>query len=166
MRAIESMAMEVLNHDELAAILGDLAIETHSNAMTTQSPDWQIAKDVFVSLAENRLFFRHEMICAVDAPTDILYSEMLVRMKVDDQVLLPGRFIPALERLSLMRPFDRFVLGRTLDESADSRPLEAQIAGEFCHRRFPVTQYPQHPQLRQGQILFGGHPAQRRGHRE
>ena len=115
MRAIESMAMEVLNHDELAAILGDLAIETHSNAMTTQSPDWQIAKDVFVSLAENRLFFRHEMICAVDAPTDILYSEMLVRMKVDDQVLLPGRFIPALERLSLMRPFDRFVLGRTLD---------------------------------------------------
>lgn len=115
MRAIESMAMEVLKHNGLAATLDDPVVQTRGDAVTPLSPDREIAKAVFVSLAEDRLFFRHEVICAVDAPTDILYYETLVRMKVDDQVLLPGRFIPALERLSLMRPFDCFVLRRTLD---------------------------------------------------
>ncbi|EEA04438.1 diguanylate phosphodiesterase [Burkholderia sp. H160] len=78
-------------------------------------PDWKIAREVVVAIEEDRLFFRHEVIRAIDAPADVLYRETLVRMKAADMVLPPGRFIPALERLSLMRPFDCFVLRRTLD---------------------------------------------------
>lgn len=107
--------MEPLKHDGLAAMLGDRAVEGRSDAMTPQSSDWQIAQAVFLAIGEDRLFFQHEVICAIDAPADILYYETLVRMKLDDQVLPPGRFIPALERLSLMRPFDCFVLRRTLE---------------------------------------------------
>lgn len=96
-------------------MLGDLAADLHSDAVAAESPDAKIAREVFVAIEEDRLFFRREAICAIDVPADILYCEILVRMKVDESVLLPGRFIPALERLSLMRPFDCFVLRRTLD---------------------------------------------------
>ncbi len=94
---------------------GDLATDGRNDAMAPESPDWEIAREVFFALEEDRLFFQHEVICAIGAPADILYREALVRMKVDDRVLPPGSFIPALERLSLMRPFDCFVLRRTLD---------------------------------------------------
>jgi len=96
-------------------MLGDLAADVRSDAVALESPDWKIAREVLVAIAEDRLFFQHEVICAIDDPAHILYRETLVRMKAGDMVLLPGRFIPALERLSLMRPFDCFVLRRTLD---------------------------------------------------
>jgi len=99
----------------MAVMPGDLAACLRSDAMTPESPDGKIAREVFAAIEEDRLFFRHEAIGAIDVPRDILYCETLVRMKVDDRVLLPGHFIPALERLSLMRPFDCFVLRRTLD---------------------------------------------------
>jgi len=99
----------------MVAMLGDLATDLRSDAVAPESPDWKIAREVFVGIEEDRLFFRHEAICAIDTPADILYRETLVRMKVDGMVVLPGRFIPALERLSLMRAFDCFVLRRTLD---------------------------------------------------
>jgi EAL domain-containing protein (putative c-di-GMP-specific phosphodiesterase class I) len=99
----------------MVAMLNDLATDGRNEAVTPESPDRRIAREVFVAIEEDRLFFRREVIRTVDVPTDILYFETLVRMKADDEVLPPGRFIPALERLSLMRPFDCFVLGRTLD---------------------------------------------------
>ncbi|MFP6559043.1 EAL domain-containing protein [Paraburkholderia sp. B3] len=74
-----------------------------------------MAREVCRAISDDRLFFRHEVICAVDAPTEVLYREALVRMKVADAVLLPGRFIPALERLSLMRQFDCYVVRHTLE---------------------------------------------------
>ncbi|ABE37036.1 EAL domain protein [Paraburkholderia xenovorans LB400] len=104
MRAIESV-----NRD-------DPSVEARSDAMTLRSPEWRIAQAVFASIAEDRLFFQHEVIAAIDAPADILYREALARMTVDNEVMLPGRFIPALEQLGLMRPFDCYVLRRTLDE--------------------------------------------------
>jgi EAL domain-containing protein (putative c-di-GMP-specific phosphodiesterase class I) len=61
------------------------------------------------------------VVCAVDDPTNILYRETLVRMKVGDRILSPGRFIPALERLSLMRPFDCFVV-RCTPEAIKATP--------------------------------------------
>ncbi|MFM0198738.1 EAL domain-containing protein [Paraburkholderia fungorum] len=78
------------------------------------SPDWKVVREVYRAIAEDRLFFQQEAVCAVDDPTDILYRETLVRMKVGDRILLPGSFIPAVERLSLMRSFDCFVVRCTL----------------------------------------------------
>lgn len=99
----------------MIAMLDDLATDIRGDAAASERPDWEIARDVFVAIEEDRLFFRHESICAVDAHADVLYREALVRMRVDDTVLPPGRFIPELEKLSLMRPFDCFVLRRTLN---------------------------------------------------
>lgn len=101
-------------------MLDDLATDMRGDVAASQCPDWEIARDVFVGIEEDRLFFRHEAIRAVDAPADVLYREALVRMRVDDKVLLPGRFIPELGKLSLMRPFDCFVLRRTLDALRDA----------------------------------------------
>lgn len=108
MPAIESETMEVLNHDGRAAMPG-------CGAVTQGSPDWKTAREVYRAIAEDRLFFQREVVCAIDDPTEILYCETLVRMKVSDRVLSPGSFIPALERLSLMRPFDCFVVRHTLE---------------------------------------------------
>ncbi len=96
-------------------MLGDLAADGHSDAVTPDTADGEIAREVFGAIEEDRLFFQQEVICSIDAPERALYRETLVRMKVGDTVLPPGRFIPALERLSLMRPFDCFVLRSTLD---------------------------------------------------
>lgn len=115
MPAIESMTMEVPDDDGLAALLGDRVIEARSDALMPQSHDEQTARAVFVAMDEDRLFFRQESICSINDPAQTLYREVLVRMKVADVVLPPGHFIPALERLSLMRPFDCFVLRSTLD---------------------------------------------------
>ena len=54
----------------------------------------------------------------------------------------------------------------TVNQAADGRALQPEVGREFGHRRFPITQYPQHAQLRQRQILFGGYPAQQGRHRE
>lgn len=96
-------------------MLADLATDTVTGAVTPQSPDWKVARQVFVAIAEDRMFFQHEVICAVDVPAHVLYREALARIKVGDMVLPPGRFVPVLERLSMMRPFDCFVLRRTID---------------------------------------------------
>lgn len=115
MPALERMTTEVPDHDGLAALPGDRVIEACSDALMPQSHDGQTAQAVFIAMQEDRLFFRRESICSIQAPAQTLYREVLVRMKADDVVLPPGRFIPALERLSLMRPFDCFVLRRTID---------------------------------------------------
>lgn len=95
--------------------LDDLATDVRGGSAAPECPDWRIAREVFIAIEEDRFFFRREVICAIDTPSEILYHETLARMKVDAAPVLPGRFIPALERLSLMRPFDCFVLRRTLD---------------------------------------------------
>jgi hypothetical protein len=46
--------------------------------------------------------------------------------------------------------FHQPALHRTVDEPADGRALQPQVIGEFGHRRLPVAQYPQHPQLGEG----------------
>jgi EAL domain-containing protein (putative c-di-GMP-specific phosphodiesterase class I) len=93
----------------------DLAAAVCGGAVAPECPEWEMAREVFVAIEEDRLFFRHEVICAIDNPANVLYHETLVRMKVGDTVLSPGRFLPALEKLSLMRPFDCFTLRCTLD---------------------------------------------------
>ncbi|WP_084170343.1 EAL domain-containing protein [Paraburkholderia ferrariae] len=116
MPAIERVnILGVPDQHGLAALLGDRVLEARSDALMPQSQDGQTALAVFAAIQEDRLFFRQESICSINAPAQTLYREALVRMKVGDVVLPPGRFIPALERLSLMRPFDCFVLRRTID---------------------------------------------------
>lgn len=90
-------------------------VEVRSDAVAQGSSDLEIAREVYRAIAEDRLFFQHERVCALAAPTNVLYLESLVRITVGDSVLLPGSFIPALEKLSLMRPFDCFVVSRTLE---------------------------------------------------
>lgn len=116
MPAIERVnILGVPDQHGLAALLGDQVLEACSDALMPQSQDGQTALAVFAAIQEDRLFFRQESICSIQAPAQTLYREALVRMQVGDVVLPPGRFIPALERLSLMRPFDCFVLRRTID---------------------------------------------------
>jgi EAL domain-containing protein (putative c-di-GMP-specific phosphodiesterase class I) len=104
MSAIESETMVASSHTGLAAA-----------AVPRESPDWKIAREVCRAISEDRLFFQQEVVCAIDDRTDILYREVLARVQVGDTILSPGSFIPALEKLSLMRAFDCFVVQHALE---------------------------------------------------
>jgi EAL domain-containing protein (putative c-di-GMP-specific phosphodiesterase class I) len=86
-----------------------------NSAITLDSADMEVVREVSSAIAQDRLFFRYEAVCAVNAWTNVLYQEALVRIKTSDGILLPGGFIPTLERLALMRQFDCLIVGRTLE---------------------------------------------------
>ncbi|WP_233838618.1 EAL domain-containing protein [Paraburkholderia sp. ZP32-5] len=86
-----------------------------TSATTLGSTDLTVVREVFSAIAHGRIFFRYEAVCAVNAWTNVLYQEALVRIKTPDSVLLPGAFIPTLEKLSAIREFDRLIVGRTID---------------------------------------------------
>ncbi len=62
----------------MVAMLGDLASAGHSDAVTPDTADWKIAREVFGAIEEDWLFFQQEVICAIDDPAHALYREMLV----------------------------------------------------------------------------------------
>ncbi|WP_112069828.1 EAL domain-containing protein [Herbaspirillum rubrisubalbicans] len=73
--------------------------------------DVAIADSVYEALRSNRVEVVFEPVCHVRDRAEILYFECLVRIRGDaGELIFPAEFIPALERLRLMRCLDRHVL--------------------------------------------------------
>jgi EAL domain-containing protein (putative c-di-GMP-specific phosphodiesterase class I) len=79
--------------------------------------DMARAVDVFEALTDDRLQLAWQPVRHSPYGIEVLYYECLVRlMDPDGQMRMPGEFIPALERLGVMRPFDPYVVRRVMDE--------------------------------------------------
>ncbi len=67
------------------------------------------------SLDEDRFVLHYEDVVAIAAPQQVVYRELLVRMReADGRLLLPASFIQAAERYFLMGALDRWVLRNAL----------------------------------------------------
>lgn len=79
--------------------------------------DMVVAADAMTALTEGRLELVWQAIRSARQPERLLYHEALARL-VDGKggMLSPGDVIPALERLGLVRAFDRHVMALVLDE--------------------------------------------------
>lgn len=63
------------------------------------------------ALADDRLFLLVEDVVRVDMPEEIVYRELLVRLRGDDgRLIKPAHFIPAAERYYMMNSLDRWVM--------------------------------------------------------
>jgi EAL domain-containing protein (putative c-di-GMP-specific phosphodiesterase class I) len=79
--------------------------------------DMTLAAQALAALDEGRLDLCWQAVRSANAPEQVLYHEGLARLLGrDGQLLSPGTFIPALERLGLVRAFDRDVFMLVLDE--------------------------------------------------
>lgn len=94
---------------------------TDVNDIDSQSAlfaDMQIATMVHQAIATHRLMLVSQSVCNVFDQKDVLYLECLSRIALDDcgDVIFPSIFMPSLERLGLMRFFDRHILRRAVRE--------------------------------------------------
>lgn len=63
------------------------------------------------ALADDRLFLLVEDVVRVDMPEEVVYRELLVRLRGDDgRLIKPSHFIPAAERYYMMNSLDRWVM--------------------------------------------------------
>jgi EAL domain-containing protein (putative c-di-GMP-specific phosphodiesterase class I) len=88
------------------ALLGDRARECWL-------ADMQIAAIVYEAIHEKRLYLVYQPIAGILGNEALLYSECLSRIlgqNGDGDLVSPGVFIPALERLGLTRLFDAYVV--------------------------------------------------------
>lgn len=79
--------------------------------------DMRLAAHALAALEEGRLDLCWQPVRSANAPDHLLYHEGLARLiGRDGQALSPGVFVPALERLGLVRAFDRDVFALVLSE--------------------------------------------------
>lgn len=96
------------------------------------------------ALDENH-FYLYEQIIKPLSKTDSLtqYSEILLRMHIDGEVIIPSSFLPAAERYHLMPAIDRWVvrnaiaLLKTRCNTCDSMRLSINLSGQsLCDEEF------------------------------
>ncbi|KVX74476.1 EAL domain-containing protein [Burkholderia ubonensis] len=102
-----------MNSSKLAAIAKP-AEETVRHLQ--RQHDIAVAQATLKSIASGGVELVFQPICGVDDLGAVLYYESLVRLRSGDGAhrLLPGRFIPSLERLSLMRHLDSIVVRKVI----------------------------------------------------
>ncbi len=84
--------------------------------------DVAVAELVYAALRDDRVMLEFEPVCCVFESSTVLYFESLVRLcDAAGNRLMPGEFIPALERLGLMRCLDRYVV-RSVLKSLEGHP--------------------------------------------
>lgn len=101
----------------LSASFGEVAPAEAAVAVNAQQYrlDMCAAALAYDALEAGRVHFAEQPIAAADDTAKPLYCECLVRLVSDDgTVLLPGTYLGALERLGLMRAFDRQVVREVL----------------------------------------------------
>ncbi len=79
--------------------------------------DMAVAAEAFAALAEDRLHLNWQPILSPRAPLNFLYQEGLARLFGRDGRPIPtAEFVPALERLGLVRAFDHEIMALALHE--------------------------------------------------
>ncbi len=77
------------------------------------------------SLDEDRFVLHYEDVVSIESPKQVVYRELLVRMReADGKLLLPASFIQAAERYFLMGALDRWVLRKAFRGIAQLPPDE------------------------------------------
>jgi EAL domain-containing protein (putative c-di-GMP-specific phosphodiesterase class I) len=101
--------------------------------------DMSAAVHAFMALELGDLKFAEQPVVAADGDNKVLYHECLARLcDSDSGVILPGAYMPSLERLGLCRAFDRLVV-RSIIEQLRQRPdaiLGCNISGQSVVRDF------------------------------
>lgn len=108
----------------------DIALRTEEWKATYRS-DMRLAVACFEALRQNRLQFAWQPVRHAATGVDILYHESLLRVIGHGGAIQPpGDYIPALERLGLIRILDRHVVRRVIKElrEAPSLSLAANIS--------------------------------------
>lgn len=89
-------------------------------ALTHQSEYPTVAAHLSAALDENRFVLCYQNVAPLDAPQDVVYRELLLRMRQQrGELILPHRFIPAAEHYFLMNAVDRWVVHAALRHIAD-----------------------------------------------
>src|SRR6266702_4657757 len=98
------------------------------------SEDRQIACQVQRAIGDGRLFLEQEAVCNIHGPLQTLYHEALCRMRSaqNQSVIYPNAFIPSLERLGLMRAFDRYLVRQIIEtlRLQPSATLGCNVSGQ------------------------------------
>lgn len=99
----------------------------------TYRRDMAIASEVMVALREGRLLLTWQPVVAAESARRLLYHEGLARIiGTDGREISPALFVPALERVGLVRAFDRWLVALALDEleSCPHATLAVNISGK------------------------------------
>ncbi|BAK66828.1 conserved hypothetical protein [Sphingobium sp. SYK-6] len=79
--------------------------------------DMAVAVEVLAAMADGRVDLSWQPVLSMQSQGEVLYHEALARLTAaTGEARSPGDFFPALERLGLVRAFDRHVMGLALDE--------------------------------------------------
>lgn len=82
-----------------------------------------VVGEVGQAIEDGRLFLIGEDVVRVDAPDQVVYRELLVRMRGEDGSLIrPASFVPAAERYFLMGTLDRWVVREAMSKLGRLRP--------------------------------------------
>ena len=87
---------------------------------TEEPADWEEpAERLIQALQQNAFELYAQRIIALDRPRSAPMAEVLVRMREEEERLLPpGAFLPVFERLGMMPDLDRWVMRRALAQLA------------------------------------------------
>lgn len=119
----------------------------------TEAADLQLAHDVYGAVEAGRLMMFWQPVCSIEDRGLVLYRECLARVRsaAGGGVLFPGQFIPALERVGLMRCLDRHLVRCALEvlQAHPALELGVNISGQsaVCDVWWQATlaQMAQHP---------------------
>lgn len=124
--AVRSTVMSPISHSDVEVVfgivIGDLPRETPI-AMSAQAgfrsanyrSDMAAVVAAFSAISSGRLYFAEQAVAASDGSSKELYRECLVRVGGEaGQAIMPGAFLPAVERLGLTQAFDALVVDMTI----------------------------------------------------
>ncbi|MBP2550584.1 EAL domain-containing protein (putative c-di-GMP-specific phosphodiesterase class I) [Neorhizobium galegae] len=79
--------------------------------------DMSAAALAYEALFNARFTLVEQPVCSASEPASVLYSECVVRLSDEDgRVVMPGVYMPALERLGLTQVFDRRIAQSVVEE--------------------------------------------------
>jgi diguanylate cyclase (GGDEF)-like protein/PAS domain S-box-containing protein len=89
------------------------------------------------ALEEERLELHMQTIQPLNSGDTTSHIEILVRLREDDELHLPGAFMPAVERYSLQTDLDRYVISHALDWMEKQEPPPETMAINLSGKSLP-----------------------------
>jgi EAL domain-containing protein (putative c-di-GMP-specific phosphodiesterase class I) len=107
----EAVGAEGLRLAECLSVQADEeGVQARPPAMLGET-DLLLASQVYDAMLDDRLSLVFQPVLRIGEPREVLYHECLARVEArGGDALSPDRFVPALERLHLVRMFDRYVV--------------------------------------------------------
>jgi diguanylate cyclase (GGDEF)-like protein/PAS domain S-box-containing protein len=74
------------------------------------------------ALMKNRLRLIHQPVASLQEELEGIFDTSIRMLDEDDNVLLPGEFMPAAERANMLKSIDRWVIGASFSFCAEKKP--------------------------------------------